>query len=187
MKEVSAKCILEFKNNEDVLLKFSKSQERIIRNRKNSYIMNLDITINEFVELSKHSKKNIKLFMGLLPNSFVEKTKNDIGFDLSNVSLVLSSSDINHTLRQHGIRGIKTKNGDYAVENNDLNHLADILEKYYTVTLNNNGQEDRLIFITNDLGNELFYKTIEVVLKNGHELILKDLMKRKKSFIHSVG
>ena len=61
----------------------------------------------------------------------------------------------------------------------DIKHIADIVQNYDEVKLGLRGQETRIAFRTNSPYENLLYNVIEVSLKNGRELILKNLMKKR--------
>lgn len=168
------------RNNEEVLIPYNKKQKNTIRNFKNTYILKDDMNVDEFIDKSKHTRNNLKLFMGILPIKFVKRLKNDIGVDLSNVSLTLNSSYLNHTFKNHGKDGIKIDKNSAITTPDDIKHIADIVQNYDEVKLDLRGQETRIAFRTNSPYENLLYNIVEVSLKNGRELTLKNLMKRKK-------
>lgn len=179
------------KYNEEILVAYNERQIQKIRKIGNRLICGIDINVDDFVKYSRTSQNDIKLELGIIPKSIKSRIYNDIGIDIGERSLVLSSSGINHSINNHSKEARHLSKKEIPISEEDFNYIASIILNYnkveYKIERNDKGQiEKKLVFSTNtDRG--FGYKLIEINLINGYEMVLKDLYKyNKKRFITSV-
>lgn len=189
------------KDNSEVLTPYSDEDIRKIHSAKNRLVVDVDISLDDFVQMVIDRSNNTidyVLRLGKLPKSFIESVKNDTGIDIGPRSLALPVNGVNHLLEHSTEKGTKKKGkkggaskNEYPILKSEISKLADIIVNYDNVEYVE--EEDKkhhpikkLVFDT-DTDSDFAYKTVDLIIGNGYELSILDAYKDKKKKFLSTG
>ena len=165
--------------NEQILDTNYSPKERDIAKKNGVDFFTDQYTIKEFIDKYSGSGIEYKLWLGKLPQDFINRVYDDTGVNLQGKSLVISSSGLTHVEDRHGADSYKIHGNPNPITVNELENLANIITNYDTAEYEKNKQQNRLIFDT-DTDSTFAYRTVELVPTRGKELKLVTLYSKTK-------
>jgi len=122
---------LQNKNINNGIIKYTEHEIANYKNGKVKIVQN-EIDITNFIEVSTKLPSNSKLFFGKIGNRVATKIKNAIGIDLENFNISLKSDAIRYTKKFHSSETEKLR-GQIPVTNDDFKLIPEIILYFDTI------------------------------------------------------
>lgn len=105
----------------------AKEAENLLASAKNK-VVGFGTTIRDFVRNAVNSRSsNERLYLGKIPESTVQKVREETGLDISGFSSIMNGGEVRHALKNHAQTDTEAARGQVGITEEDFERLPEIL------------------------------------------------------------
>ena len=105
----------------------AREAENLLASAKNK-VVGFGTTIRDFVRNAVNSRSsNERLYLGKIPESTVQKVREETGLDISGFSSIMNGGEVRHALKNHAQTDTEVARGQVGITEEDFERLPEIL------------------------------------------------------------